>query len=98
MLAFGGVWEVGEGPHGVHLQNLDRIGDLLHAGKVDWALDFFKSKKTEGYIPETLCFNMVICRLLRDNRLKEVYNLLVEMMEAQIAPDKVDHERGLLLL
>lgn len=30
------------------------IGNLLDAEKVDGALDSFKSRKTEGYIPETL--------------------------------------------
>eukprot|EP00268_Persea_americana_P061604 TRINITY_DN7798_c0_g1_i12.p1 TRINITY_DN7798_c0_g1~~TRINITY_DN7798_c0_g1_i12.p1 ORF type:complete len:911 (+),score=135.23 TRINITY_DN7798_c0_g1_i12:6-2738(+) len=66
------------------------INNLIHAGKVDRALNFFQSKKkTEGYVPETLCYNKLICGLLRENRLAEVYDLLAEMREAQIAPDKV---------
>ncbi|RWR80992.1 pentatricopeptide repeat-containing-like protein isoform X1 [Cinnamomum micranthum f. kanehirae] len=66
------------------------ISNLIDAGKVDQALNFFHSKKkTEGFVPETLSYNKLICGLLRDNRLAEVYRLLAEMWEAQIAPDKV---------
>lgn len=66
------------------------ISNLIDAGKVDQALNFFRSKKkTVGYVPETLSYNKLICGLLRKNRLAEVYDLLAEMWEAQIAPDKV---------
>lgn len=66
------------------------INNLIDAGMVDRALNFFQSKKkTEGYVPETLSYNKLICGLLRKNRLAKVYDLLAEMWEAQIAPDKV---------
>lgn len=66
------------------------IRGLVKAGKLDRALEFFKTKKSlDGYIPDVFRYNMLICRLLRESRLSEVFDLLMEMMECQISPDKV---------
>ncbi|XP_030522328.2 pentatricopeptide repeat-containing protein At1g71210, mitochondrial isoform X2 [Rhodamnia argentea] len=66
------------------------LGDLVRAGKLDRALEFFQSKKyLEGYIPDMYRYNMLICKLLRQNRLEEVFDMLMEMKEAHILPDKV---------
>ncbi|XP_039158708.1 pentatricopeptide repeat-containing protein At1g71210, mitochondrial [Eucalyptus grandis] len=66
------------------------LGDLVRAGKIDRALEFFQSKKhLEGYIPDMYRYNMLICKLLRQNRLEEVFDMLMEMKEAHVLPDKV---------
>ncbi|XP_021739329.1 pentatricopeptide repeat-containing protein At1g71210-like [Chenopodium quinoa] len=66
------------------------IKNLAQAGKLDSAVDFFRTKKCEeGYIPEVFRYNVLICRLLKENRLKEVCDLLLDMKECQIVPDKV---------
>ncbi|KAI3414616.1 uncharacterized protein J3R85_016026, partial [Psidium guajava] len=66
------------------------LGDLVRAGKIDRALEFFQSKKyLEGYIPDMYRYNMLICKLLRQNRLEEVFEMLMEMKEAHVLPDKV---------
>ncbi|XP_058085038.1 pentatricopeptide repeat-containing protein At1g71210, mitochondrial [Magnolia sinica] len=66
------------------------IQELIHARQVDTAMDFFHSKsKMEGYVPEVFCYNMLICGLLIENRLDEVYDLFVEMREGRISPDKL---------
>ncbi|KAF9601108.1 hypothetical protein IFM89_017013 [Coptis chinensis] len=64
--------------------------DLVQAGKLDGVMDFLQSKKsTEGYVPEVFRYNVLVFRLLRENRLHDVCHLLVEMMEGRISPDKV---------
>ncbi|KAF6142725.1 hypothetical protein GIB67_018436 [Kingdonia uniflora] len=66
------------------------IRNLTQAGKVDEALEFMRTKKfLEGYAPNVFCYNTLICSLLKENRLIEVYDLLMEMKNEQIAPDKV---------
>ncbi|KAF9625757.1 hypothetical protein IFM89_026897 [Coptis chinensis] len=66
------------------------IRNLVQAGKLDGAMDFLQSKKLmEGYVPEVFRYNVLVCRLLRENRLDDVCDLLVEMMEGRISPDKV---------
>ncbi|RVW15782.1 Pentatricopeptide repeat-containing protein, mitochondrial [Vitis vinifera] len=47
------------------------------------------AKRSLGYVPEVCGYNILICRLLRENRLEEVLDLLMEMREGQILPDKV---------
>ncbi|RVX03544.1 Pentatricopeptide repeat-containing protein, mitochondrial [Vitis vinifera] len=67
------------------------IRDLVRAGRLDGALEFLHSKKeSEGYVPEVCGYNILICRLLRENRLEEVLDLLMEMREGQILPDKAE--------
>ncbi|XP_040993246.1 pentatricopeptide repeat-containing protein At1g71210, mitochondrial [Juglans microcarpa x Juglans regia] len=64
--------------------------DLVQAGRLDGALEFLRSKKSmEGYVPEVFRYNVLLCRLLRENRLEELCDLLMEMKEGQISPDKV---------
>ncbi|KAI3447227.1 hypothetical protein Pfo_003892 [Paulownia fortunei] len=66
------------------------IRNLVKAGKLDGALDFLKDKQAiEGYVPDVFRYNMLICRLLRENRIEEVYDLLVDMKEKEILPDDV---------
>jgi pentatricopeptide repeat protein len=66
------------------------IRDLAQAGRLSEALEFLRSKKSlEGYVPEVFRYNVLICRLLRENRLEELCDLLMEMKEGQICPDKV---------
>uniref|UniRef100_A0A5B7CA36 Pentacotripeptide-repeat region of PRORP domain-containing protein n=1 Tax=Davidia involucrata TaxID=16924 RepID=A0A5B7CA36_DAVIN len=66
------------------------ISDLVRAGKLDGALEFLRSKKSmEGYVPDVFRYNTLICRLLRENRLEEVCDLLLEMKENGISPDEV---------
>ncbi|KAL6269595.1 hypothetical protein ACE6H2_026506 [Prunus campanulata] len=66
------------------------IRDLVHAGRLDGALEFLHNKRSlEGYVPDTFRYNTLICRLLREDRLEEVCDLLMEMKDGQICPDKV---------
>ncbi|GAB2266626.1 hypothetical protein Dimus_001622 [Dionaea muscipula] len=64
------------------------IRHLVQAGKLDSALEFLQSKKSlEGYVPEVFRYNILISKLLRENRVQEVYDMLTEMNEYQIVPD-----------
>ncbi|KAL3532714.1 hypothetical protein ACH5RR_006235 [Cinchona calisaya] len=66
------------------------IRDLLKAGKLDGALEFLRGKKeVDGYVPDVFRYNTLVSRLLRQNRLEEVFDLLVEMKEQNILPDGV---------
>ncbi|XP_038889931.1 pentatricopeptide repeat-containing protein At1g71210, mitochondrial [Benincasa hispida] len=66
------------------------ITELIKAGKLESAQQFLYSiKADENYIPDVFRYNMLIHRLLRKNRLQEVFDLLTEMMEEHIPPNKV---------
>ncbi|KAL6008292.1 hypothetical protein ACLOJK_033798 [Asimina triloba] len=66
------------------------IRELVDARQVDTAVDFLQKKsELEGYIPEIFCYNKLICGLLKQNKLDEVYDLFVEMREGQISPDRL---------
>ncbi|XP_074584021.1 pentatricopeptide repeat-containing protein At1g71210, mitochondrial-like [Curcuma longa] len=66
------------------------IGNLVSAGKLDAVLEFLVSKKSsEDYIPESFHYSELVFRLLEQNRLEDVYNVLVEMIEEGIAPDRL---------
>ncbi|KAK6936461.1 Pentatricopeptide repeat [Dillenia turbinata] len=66
------------------------IDHLVRAGNVNGALDFLKTKKLEeGYVPDVFRFNILISKLLRQNRLEDVWDLLTEMKEGNIVPDKM---------
>lgn len=66
------------------------IKDLLKAGKLDSALEFLRDKnEVDGYVPDVFRYNTLVSRLLRQNRLEEVFDLLVEMKEQNIVPDEV---------
>lgn len=65
------------------------VADLLAAGRLDAALEFLRSKRaSEDYIPENVHYSRLVSRLLSDNRLGEVYDVLVEMMDEGISPDR----------
>ncbi|CAI9782707.1 unnamed protein product [Fraxinus pennsylvanica] len=56
------------------------IRDHVKAGKLDGALEFLKDKQSvEGYVPDVFRYNSLICRLLMENRLIEVCDLLMEI-------------------
>ncbi|CAA3031371.1 Hypothetical predicted protein [Olea europaea subsp. europaea] len=75
------------------------IRDLVKAGKLDGALEFLKDKQSvEGYVPDVFRYNMLICRLLMENRLIEVCDLLMEMKERGILPDDVTMNATLCFL
>ncbi|KAM1002304.1 hypothetical protein COP2_002841 [Malus domestica] len=64
--------------------------DLVQAGRLDGALEFLQNKKSlEGYVPDAFRYNTLICRLLKEDRLEEVCDLLMEMKEGKISPDKI---------
>jgi len=64
------------------------VKGLVKGGRVDEALEFFSQKKdSDGYSPSTVGYNILIYRLLRQNRLRQVYDLLVDMNESCIPPD-----------
>ncbi|KAK3036159.1 hypothetical protein RJ639_029896 [Escallonia herrerae] len=63
------------------------IRNLVKLGKVGGALEFLQGRK--GYIPEVFRYNTLISRLLRENRLEEVCDLLMEMKDHKICPDEM---------
>ncbi|KAK4838610.1 hypothetical protein QYF36_015050 [Acer negundo] len=72
------------------------LGSLARVENLDEALEFLKSKKmVEGFIPDVFKYNLSVSRLLRENRLMEVFDLLTEMSDDQIFPDKVSMNNAL---
>ena len=66
------------------------VKGLVQGGRVDEALEFFSQKKdSEGYCMSTFRYNILIYRLLRENRLHQVHDLLMDMNESCIPPDAV---------
>lgn len=66
------------------------IKDLAEAGELNEAVEFLKGKKmVDGYVPDVFRYNSLVCRLLRENRLEEVYDLLMDMKDQDIIPDDV---------
>lgn len=64
------------------------IKELVKAGELDRALKFLKDKQgVDGYVPDIFRCNTLIRRLLRENRLEEVYDLLVDMKERGLFPN-----------
>lgn len=75
------------------------ITELVRAGKLESALQFLYSRKSdESYIPDVFRYNMLIHRLLRENRLQEVFDLLMEMKKEHISPDKVTMNAAMCFL
>lgn len=63
------------------------IHGLSEAGKLDATMKFLSDKKeSEGYILDGKRCDKLVYRLLLRNRLGEVYDMLVQMMEEGIAP------------
>ncbi|KAG6431647.1 hypothetical protein SASPL_109728 [Salvia splendens] len=66
------------------------ISELVKVGKMDDALQFFKDKRAvDDYVPDVFHFNMLIYRLLKEDRLEDVYDLLVEMTKRGVVPNDV---------
>ncbi|GMN25759.1 hypothetical protein TIFTF001_001059 [Ficus carica] len=66
------------------------VSDLVHAGRMNEALKFVKKQKSSGrYVPDVFQYNMLVWRLLWENRLEEACDLLIEMKENEICPDEV---------
>ncbi|KAJ4838987.1 hypothetical protein Tsubulata_017392 [Turnera subulata] len=63
---------------------------LVRAGKIDAASDFLKAKKSlEGYVPEVFRYNFLLTRLLKEDRLQDALDLLIDMKESGITPDRL---------
>ncbi|KAF5744991.1 pentatricopeptide repeat-containing protein [Tripterygium wilfordii] len=73
------------------------LRNLVQAGKVEGALEFLWDKSLEGYVPPLFQYNILLFKLLRESRLKEVYDLLTDMKENDISPDKVTMNAALCL-
>ncbi|XP_065879346.1 pentatricopeptide repeat-containing protein At1g71210, mitochondrial [Euphorbia lathyris] len=79
-----------EPAYGVWLKN------LVQDSKLDGALEFLKSKNSsEGYVPEIFHYNKLLCRLLKENRLTETCDLLLDMMEDGIPPNQITMDTAL---
>ncbi|CAN4109996.1 unnamed protein product [Withania somnifera] len=66
------------------------INDLAQVGELSEAVGFLKGKQlVEGYVPDVFRYNSLVCRLLRENRLEEVHDLLMDMKDQDIIPDDV---------
>ncbi|XP_031502424.1 pentatricopeptide repeat-containing protein At1g71210, mitochondrial [Nymphaea colorata] len=65
------------------------IVDLVREGKVGIAMDIFRrnGRLGTGDFPGLSCYNALICGLLKESRLEDVYDLLIEMSERNIVPD-----------
>ncbi|KAL8456554.1 hypothetical protein ACS0TY_034683 [Phlomoides rotata] len=64
------------------------IEELVKAGKLDIALGFLKDKQgVDGYIPNIFRYNTLIHKLLRENRVEEAYDMLVDMKERELLPN-----------
>ncbi|KAI3843833.1 hypothetical protein MKX03_010672 [Papaver bracteatum] len=66
------------------------IKNLVRAGNINEAINFVRDKQfLEGYLPAAFRYNLLISRLLRENRLMDVYDLMLDMREGKVTPDKV---------
>ncbi|KAL4582942.1 hypothetical protein LXL04_007504 [Taraxacum kok-saghyz] len=70
------------------------IRELVRARKLDGAMEFLQktrnqNEKTAVYVPDVFRYNTLIIRLLRENRLEEVCDLVTEMRENNISPDEL---------
>lgn len=66
------------------------INNLVKAGRLDGALEFLKNRNVvDGHVPRVFRYNTLVCKLLRENRLEEVYDWLMEMKDQGISPDEV---------
>ncbi|KAI3767710.1 hypothetical protein L2E82_18067 [Cichorium intybus] len=67
------------------------IRELVRARKVDGAMEFLqktRNQKTTLYVPDVFRYNSLILRLLKEKRLEEVCDLVIEMRENNIPPDE----------
>ncbi|KVH99360.1 pentatricopeptide repeat-containing protein At1g71210, mitochondrial-like [Cynara cardunculus var. scolymus] len=69
------------------------IRELLRARKLDGAMEFMQKTRNQElvvhYVPDIFRYNTLIMRLLRENRLEEVCDLVIEMRENNIPPDEL---------
>nr|XP_043617570.1 pentatricopeptide repeat-containing protein At1g71210, mitochondrial-like [Erigeron canadensis] len=66
------------------------IRELVRVRKLDGAMNFLqKRKKDAHYVPDVFRHNALILRLLRENRLEEVCDLIIEMKENNLPPDEL---------
>ncbi|KAG8663073.1 hypothetical protein MANES_01G175200v8 [Manihot esculenta] len=72
------------------------LKNLVQAGKIDAALEFLQRKKAlECYIPGAFRYNALLWRVLKENRLAEACDLLMEMMESGVSADEVTFNAAL---
>ncbi|KAI4386189.1 hypothetical protein MLD38_004144 [Melastoma candidum] len=72
------------------------LGCIIRAGKLDGALEFYQGKKyVEGYIPDVFRYNMLISRLLGQNRLYDVSDLFMDMLDLEVPHDKFTYTAAL---
>lgn len=65
------------------------IGNLVKAGNLDGALEFIRNKKeVDGYVPDIYRYNILVYSLLKQNRLADMWDLMMEMMEQNIPPNE----------
>ncbi|KAI3784289.1 hypothetical protein L1987_43386 [Smallanthus sonchifolius] len=69
------------------------IRELVRARKLDGAMEFLQKTKDPEfavhYVPDVFRYNTLILRLLRENRLEEVCDLIIEMRENNVPPDEL---------
>ncbi|KAI3767711.1 hypothetical protein L2E82_18069 [Cichorium intybus] len=68
------------------------IRELVRARNLDKAMEFLRktrNQKTVVYVPDVFRYNTLILRLLRENRLEQVCDLVIEMMKNNIPPDQL---------
>ncbi|KAL8209080.1 hypothetical protein R6Q57_008492 [Mikania cordata] len=69
------------------------IRELVRARNLDGAMEFLQKTKNPEfvahYVPDVFRYNTLIIRLLRENRLEEVCDLIIEMRENNVPPDDV---------
>ncbi|KAK9058806.1 hypothetical protein SSX86_023649 [Deinandra increscens subsp. villosa] len=69
------------------------IRELVRARKLDGAMEFLQKTKNPEfvvrYVPDVFRYNTLIIRLLRENRLEEVCDLIIEMRENNVPPDEL---------
>ncbi|XP_076896432.1 pentatricopeptide repeat-containing protein At1g71210, mitochondrial-like [Bidens hawaiensis] len=69
------------------------IRELMRARKLDGAMEFLQKTKNPEfvvkYVPDVFRYNTLILRLLRENRLEEVCDLIIEMRENNVPPDEL---------
>ncbi|KAJ6849962.1 pentatricopeptide repeat-containing protein, mitochondrial [Iris pallida] len=66
------------------------VAGLISGGRLDKAIEFLQGRKGEEvYVPEEdMHYGKLISRLLNENRLEQVYDVLVEMIEEGFSPGK----------
>ncbi|XVE90761.1 hypothetical protein DITRI_Ditri20bG0103200 [Diplodiscus trichospermus] len=73
-----------EHAYGIWLRN------LVQRGMLNGALQLVdRNKLLDGNVPPLFRYNILVLKLLRENRLKDVCDLLIEMEKVGISPDKI---------